>query len=423
VAGAFRRLPRPVCKPTRRNADSHGRQDNCCVRRHDPRIGDANDGTDVIDDRNRQLFEQAVGSRPVTMSEDAPSPSEIRRLLWRSGGWVVALFWLVQLVELSLTSFVEGTQRSLGLLAPRILIVAAGMILSVPVIEVAALGAGGAFGRRLLTTVFTALAMCIALMAVDYMVYFIPFPAGRLAFDLTEFVYSGFGWSWFFLGLAGAVVALSYSVEMRDRERRLALLSVEARDARLAALRYQLNPHFLFNTLNSIAALIDDGEKEPAETMVVNLAEFLRATLELDPVIDIRLSREVELQALYLSIEETRFPARLRTHYDIDDAVAGALVPALITQPIVENAIRHAVARSSVPVTVTIAAIARHGRLRLTIADNGRAKGDAMPGTGVGMANVRARLENRFGRAQSLDAVRDAAGFRVVLELPLRFVA
>ena len=357
------------------------------------------------------------------MTEDAPSPSEIRRLLWRAGGWVVALFWVVQLVELSLTSFVEGTQRSLGLLAPRILIVVAGMILSVPVIEVAALGAGGTFGRRLLATVFTALAMCVLLMAVDYLIYFIPFPAGRLAFDLTEFVYSGFGWSWFFLGLAGAVVALSYSVEIRDRERRLAALSAEAREARLAALRYQLNPHFLFNTLNSIAALIDGGEKEPAEAMVVNLAEFLRATLELDPVIDIRLSREIELQALYLSIEETRFPERLRAHYAIDDAVAAALVPALITQPIVENAIRHAVARSSVPVTITIAAMAMEGRLRLTIADNGRAQGKAMPGTGVGMANVRARLENRFGRAQSLDVARDATGFRVVIELPLRFAA
>lgn len=284
----------------------------------------------------------------MTKTEDAPSPSEIRRMLWRAGGWVVALFWLVQLVELSLASFVEGTQRSIGLLAPRILIVVAGMILSVPVIEVAALGAGGSFGRRLLATVFTALAMCVALMAVDYMIYFIPFPAGRLAFDLTEFVYSG---------------------------------------------------------------------------LVVNLSEFLRATLELDPVIDIMLSREVELQALYLSIEETRFPERLRARYAIDDAVAGALVPALITQPIVENAIRHAVARSSVPVTISIGAAAMNGRLRLTIADNGRAKGKATPGTGVGMANVRARLEHRFGRGQSLDAVRDAAGFRVVIDLPLRFAA
>ena len=344
---------------------------------------------------------------------------DTRRMLWRTGGWVVGLFWLIQLVEVTLIGMAEGKKTALTLLEPRAVVLVAGMMLSLPIIGVAASAVGKPFARRLVATVAMALVMCAVLMAVNYGVYFIAFSTGRRAFDLIEFIYTGFGWSWFFLGLAGAVIAIAYSAEVRDRERRLAVMSEVAKDARLAALRYQLNPHFLFNTLNSISSLIEARENEAAETMVLSLSDFLRATLELDPVEDVPLEREIELQALYLSIEEVRFPLRLSTRYRISDDVRNVPVPALITQPIIENAIRHAVARSRGAVLLTIEASRIKDRLRISITDDGKAASPATGGTGVGMENVRARLESRFGKDQSLTAGPIPGGFSVTIELPI----
>ena len=357
------------------------------------------------------------------MADANSTPATAPRLLWVAGGWVVALFWLVQFAELTIVGLVEGRTKAFSLLAQRALLVLAGVILTLPIIWVASAGSGGPFRRRLVATIATALLMCVALTCINYAIYFLVVPAGGARFDLTEFVYTAFGWSWFFLGVAGALVGLSYSVEVRDRERRLATMEGVAKEARLAALRYQLNPHFLFNTLNSIASLIEGGENSSAELMVETLSDFLRATLELDPLVDITLTQEIRLQTLYLSIEEVRFPSRLRTCYEIPAEVSDALVPALITQPIVENAIRHSVARSSEPVTVTIAAAARDGRLHLMIKDDGRAEAGAAPaGSGVGTANVRARLEGRFGADQSFAAEAVHNGYRVDIEMPFRRV-
>jgi LytS/YehU family sensor histidine kinase len=190
--------------------------------------------------------------------------------------------------------------------------------------------------------------------------------------------------------------------------------------AQLAALRYQLNPHFLFNTLNSIASLIASGATDTAERMVENLADFLRATLELDPHDDISLAREIELQQMYLSIEQQRFPNRLISEIDIPPELLAARVPALITQPLVENSIRHAVARSVDPVTLRLGAIARGKMLVLFIEDDGRPQRKATKGTGLGIANVRARLRGRFGAAQAITVSRpNAGGFQVELRMPL----
>jgi two-component system LytT family sensor kinase len=341
--------------------------------------------------------------------------------LRRAGTWVVGLFWLLQFVELTVVSVVEGSDVALKSFVPRLLVLGVGIVLTLGFREVVAKLDGQSFRRRLILTIGSALICCAIVATVNFFAFYYAFTKGDVPFDLTEYIYVAFTWSWFFLSVAGALLALSYNMQAADRERRLVAMEAVANRAQLAALRYQLNPHFLFNTLNSIAALVARGDNHVAEAMVENLADFLRATLELDPLEDIRLAQEVELQRMYLSIEEQRFPDRLMTHFKIPADVADALVPALITQPLVENAIRHAVARSVAPVTICFTAAAAGDVLTLSIEDDGSSRREGVRGTGVGISNVKARLAARFGVDHLLSAgVREGGGFRVELRMPLR---
>jgi two-component system, LytTR family, sensor kinase len=348
----------------------------------------------------------------------APMPLDLRR----ASLWIVGLFWSIQFVELTIVSLTEGRATALASLGPRAFVLVAGMVLMRGFIEVVVRLQRRPFRARLVLGVAAALIVCLMLSTINFVAFDVVFTRAEVGFNVSEYVYTAFAWSWFCLSVAGALLALSYTIEVREHERLLAAMEAKANRAQLAALRYQLNPHFLFNTLNSIAALVGQDERIGAECMIENLADFLRATLELDPLADIPLSREIELQHMYLSIEQQRFPDRLLTRFDLAAEVMSAAVPPLITQPLVENAIRHAVARSRVPVTLTVTARADGDALILSIADDGAPEGHAVrKGTGLGIANVGARLEQRFGMRQSLQAIRPAAGgFLVRLTLPLR---
>jgi two-component system, LytTR family, sensor kinase len=227
---------------------------------------------------------------------------------------------------------------------------------------------------------------------------------------------------WSYLALSAMLLALAYAVDVRDREDRINALQALAHSAQLRALRNQLNPHFLFNTLNSITSLISRGRDHEAERMTESLADFLRQMLALDPQKQITLSEEIQLQELYLAIEKARFPDRLRVRLAIPDALKGALVPSLITQPLVENSIKYAVARSSDPVQLEIAASEEEGMLALVVQDNG-GNADAPPprGARVGLANVTERLRVHYGDSGRLDAhARAEGGFCNRITLPLQ---
>ena len=340
--------------------------------------------------------------------------------LRRASRWIVGLFWLIQFAELTVLSFVEDGTVATRALLPRLVVLVAGIALMFGFVEIVARFERRPFRVRLLLTITWALLLCLVLVAINFAIFrFMSIEADKPV-NPAEYFYIAFAWSWFFLSVAGALLALSYNVEGREREHRLAALEAVAKEAQLAALRYQLNPHFLFNTLNSIASLIANREGDAAESMVENLADFLRATLELDPVEDISLGREVELQRMYLAIEQVRFPERLVTTFDVPEELAHARVPALITQPLVENAIRHAVARSAKPVTIRLAAMSANGMLTLIVEDDGRPSRPAAKGTGVGLRNVGARLAGRFGSNQSLTTERPSmGGLRVTLSFPL----
>jgi len=227
-------------------------------------------------------------------------------------------------------------------------------------------------------------------------------------------------WTWFFLAWAGLYLALMYSFDVQDEQRRSAELREQAHVARLRALHSQINPHFLFNSLNSVSALILDKETDKAEEMVVKLAHFLRLGLSADPMRKIPLEFEVELQRSYLAIEQLRYPD-LAVEVDVQDHLKRALVPSLILQPIVENAVKYGVAGAPPPATITIRAAAHGERLTVEVIDSGKgAKQDSSSG-GIGLANVRQRLALLYGQERTeLAAAREADGrFRVHVTLPL----
>jgi two-component system LytT family sensor kinase len=220
-----------------------------------------------------------------------------------------------------------------------------------------------------------------------------------------------------------AISALDYYRLYRDRELRAARLEAALTSAQLHALQSQLQPHFLFNTLNSIASLIPD-DPEAAEEMVESLSELLRAALHEAGHFEIPLQRELELLDQYVRIQRSRFQDRLHVHFAVERGLETALVPPLILQPIVENAIRHAVALRESGGEIAIRVAECDGALRLTVEDDGpgfttQSADDGQPG--IGLANTRARISQLYGSAARLETT-DAAGGGGVVDvwLPVR---
>jgi hypothetical protein len=226
----------------------------------------------------------------------------------------------------------------------------------------------------------------------------------------------------FFIAWGALFLALSYAAAVRAAEREAASYRAAARDAELRALRYQVNPHFLFNTLNSLSTLILKDNRDKAEEMILNLATFFRTSLTADPTEDVLLAEEIRLQRLYLDIEAVRFPERLIVNIVIPPSLLTACVPCLILQPLVENAIKYGVSRAKRPVTVSITAREDSHGLVLTVEDDGdpMENGEPSTGTGVGLKNVTDRLKARFGEdAACRYGPLANGGFGVTLFMPL----
>lgn len=225
----------------------------------------------------------------------------------------------------------------------------------------------------------------------------------------------------FLIAWASLYVAIGYAREVREAERKTSRFAQAAQDAELRSLRYQVNPHFLFNTLNSLSSLVITGKPKEAETMIQNLSNFYRNSLSSDPLEDVTLEEEVDLQRLYLEIESVRHPTRLRTNFEIAPALMNQHVPALILQPLVENAIKYGVSRTNRPVTITISAKLKGDDIEIKIADDGEAMDTShVGGNGIGLANVRDRLEARYKSAATLETrAFPEGGFTATLTLPL----
>lgn len=226
---------------------------------------------------------------------------------------------------------------------------------------------------------------------------------------------------WVFLVWCVAHFAITYDAESRDKSLRLMAAQALASDAQNQMLRYQINPHFLFNTLNALSTLILAKDTARAEQMVLSLSGFLRHSLEKELADTISLDEELEVQRLYLSIEQIRFGDRLRFVAGVPGDLMDAAVPSLILQPLVENAVKYGVAAQPEPVTIEIAAHAEGPVLVLSVTDDGPgAATAAAAGLGVGLRNVRRRLEAMYGAAASIEFPPPTPhGFAAVIRLPL----
>jgi hypothetical protein len=219
-----------------------------------------------------------------------------------------------------------------------------------------------------------------------------------------------------FLLIYEVSVALHYAALELESSRRSEIL---AREAQLKALKAQVNPHFLFNSLNSISALttIDPGE---ARQMCIRLADFLRTSLRLGERSSIPFSEEMALTRMYLDVEQIRFGGKLRFTGDVDPACNSCDVPALIIQPLVENAVKHGIAMMAEGGEIVLMAARAHNELRCSITNPFDPEAPSTGRNGLGLRNIRERLESRYGSAARLDIEAGDRQYRVTLTIPAK---
>jgi two-component system LytT family sensor kinase len=222
----------------------------------------------------------------------------------------------------------------------------------------------------------------------------------------------------------GAYFGFRYYESMQLQREAALRASALAQEAQLKMLRYQLNPHFLFNTLNAISTLILDKRNAIANSAVTGLSDFLRYTLDQDPMKRVTVAQEIDALNLYLDIEKLRFGARLTLSYRVDPVVMQALIPSLILQPLIENAIKYAVAPREQGGTIVILGEMAEGQIRLSVSDDGPGLQDLQRlgnGRGVGIRNTRERLQVLYGDRGRIELADNEPGLRVELRLPAEF--
>jgi len=238
--------------------------------------------------------------------------------------------------------------------------------------------------------------------------------------DFTNAIYYSFvllAWSVLYFGVQAYIGQEAGRVRLREAE-------LLAHEARLRALRLQLNPHFLFNALNAVSTLIAEERNADANRMLSSLADFLRMTLEAPEADEVPLETEMAFARRYLEIEKIRFGERLRVEIRVEPAAVAALVPSMILQPLIENAIRHAVASSAGGGSVGIAVSREEGWLRVRVDDDGNAEESLHAGHGIGLSNTRGRMAQLYGAAGEVRlSPRQPGGMTVSLRFPFRSAA
>jgi len=224
------------------------------------------------------------------------------------------------------------------------------------------------------------------------------------------------GWTALYFGI-------NFYLIVEEQNDQLERLGTQASSAQLAMLRYQLNPHFLFNTLNSISTLVLLKETERANAMLSRLADFLRFTLIYEPTAHVTVAQEVQTLKLYLEIEKMRFESRLRPVFEIDPRAERARLPSLLLQPLVENAIKYAVTPSEEGAEIAVSARLVGERVQIAVSDTGPGLIENKLGpslsTGVGLANIRDRLVQAYGPDHRFDSrSTPGGGFVVEIEIP-----
>jgi two-component system LytT family sensor kinase len=274
-------------------------------------------------------------------------------------------------------------------------------------------------------TIFSLAHLLLYVLITSWLDGHLPGDVDQLLAQFQPVFLSSFAW-WSLV--YWTILIASYAFDLYERYQdgllRASQLEAQLAQAELQALKMQLHPHFLFNTLNSIAALMHE-DIETADRMIARLGDFLRLTLQNPGAHEVTLKEELKFLEYYLAIERLRFQDRLTTSFDVEPDALKAHVPNLLLQPIVENAIRHGVAMLDRPGRLTIRARRRDAKLCLEIEDNGpgldNGSSPVSGGRGVGLTNTRARLEGVYGAQQRLELLRGADGGMLVrIEIPAR---
>ena len=339
----------------------------------------------------------------------------------------IAGVWTLYVLLVALRTSVIAFPHKLALIERHALVALAGVLMTAALHLALRRLPARPFGTRLLAGLVLPAGPALILAALNYDVMFVFDPAElwsaayRASVDLRTIAAQTILEDYFiFAGWAMLATAFDTATREVEASRQAALAALKAREAQLRALRYQLDPHFLFNALNTLSALVMRGDAERAEKAIAALSEFLRVTLAMEPSAEVTLEQEARLQALHLAIEEIRFGPRLRVDAVLDEAVKPALVPSLLLQPVVENVVRHALARVAGPVRLELRAHEDAGRLHLLVQDDAPgSSGEA--GVGIGLKNIEARLALLYGAAARLEhGPREERGYRVRITLPLR---
>ena len=337
-------------------------------------------------------------------------PASLQELLWSGGDWLVyailtpAIFWACERWPIARPHLARRASLHLALallmsvawsVGGKLLQAALALLVNPAAVKAARVAAGDQFFSK---------------AAVDVLGWiFITLPFGIVVY----------------LCVAGLAHAIRFFVEARERDVQMARLSQQLSGARFAALQAQLNPHFLFNTLNTIAVRARDGDGAGTARMVEQLSDVLRRTLSRGEVNEVSLGEELELVRQYLAIEQARFSDRLRPAFEVDDAVRAASVPSFALQHLVENAIRHGITRRSGAGRLSVTARRDGDMLELRVADDGVGfEPQAGILEGHGIENTRERLRALYGERASLVVARGATeGTVATLRIPFREMA
>jgi two-component system, LytTR family, sensor kinase len=365
-------------------------------------------------------LDPARDARGRLLPVEAGSSRASRSARTRALVWLTLAFWLSNFLLLNLGTALSGNPHFAGIMGMRALALIFGLLLCFVIHRVLNRPSLASLRKRIIALALMAPVAAesyawvnfFAEMAVDPSVGFgnVTWPAVVRAISF---------WTWFFLAWAGLYLALVYSFDVQEERQRVAELQTQAHAAQLRALHSQINPHFLFNSLNSVSALILDGKAGEADAMVSKLSQFLRMGLAVDPGEKLPLARELALQRAYLEIERLRYPD-LAVEIALPPELENALVPSLILQPIVENAVKYGVAGSPPPTRIGIAAAQAQGKLRIEVTDNGTGSGPPAAGAGIGLRHIAERLRLLYGgEAALVHGALPAGGYRVRLTLPV----
>lgn len=370
------------------------------------------------------------------MGEDVTDDAAVP-LTGRAVASALAAFWGAFVFLNTARAAMLGYADPLGALLRRILLASVGIALAWAIYRLLARHQGASLRRGIILTCATSLPAALVFSTTNFIVFdmLAPHPGegcgGGRSCTMHDLVVSVsdqlINWTFVFVAWGTLYLSLASAARTRAADRRASEHREAARLAQIRALRYQVNPHFLFNVLNSLTALVSRRETAEAEALIGEIGAFLRFGLATDPIADTELRDEIEMQRRYLELERRRFPARLTFTIDAAPGTEAARVPPLILQPLIENAVKHGVSRTTAPVTIRVTSRMAPGpSVEIVVRDDALpvdpAECPAAPtdGLGVGLSNVCDRLAARFGAAASLEAGPVAGGgFRAVVTLPL----